>query len=113
MGWVGRLLIAIALPAMLAGAARAETTAMTAPPRQQGDVTAILDQQKPDPAATTKLRAEADQAPPAGADSAALARFYYKRGEAPRCSAAMAMRSQTRRPHSRPATAICRPTSSA
>ena len=59
MGWVGRLLIAMALPAMLAGPARAETPAMTAPPRQQGDVTAILDQQKPDPAATAKLRAEA------------------------------------------------------
>jgi len=82
MGWVGRLLIAVTLPAMLAGAARAETPAMTAPPRQQGDVTAILDQQKPDPAAAARLRAEADQAPPAGADPASLARFYYKRGEA-------------------------------
>ena len=59
MGWVGRLLIAVTLPAMLAGAARAETPAMTAPPRQQGDVTAILDQQKPDPAAAAGAGAEA------------------------------------------------------
>jgi hypothetical protein len=54
---------------------------MTAPPRAQGDVTAILDQQKPDPAAAAKMRAEADQPPPAGANPAALARFYYQRGE--------------------------------
>ncbi len=52
-----------------------------APPRVEGDVTAILDQQQPDPTAAAKMRADADQPVPANADPAALARFYYKRGE--------------------------------
>jgi CHAT domain-containing protein len=57
-------------------------TAAPAPPGTVADITAILDQQKPNPGAAAKKRAEADEPPPAGADAAALARFYYKRGQA-------------------------------
>src|SRR5262245_59364584 len=52
------------------------------PPRTVADITAILDQQKPDPELLAKLRAKADATAPAGADRVALARFYYNRGHA-------------------------------
>jgi CHAT domain-containing protein len=55
------------------------------PPRSTvaaADVTAILDQQKPDPQGMSKLRAQADRLPPAAASPAALAHFFYLRGEA-------------------------------
>jgi CHAT domain-containing protein/tetratricopeptide (TPR) repeat protein len=55
------------------------------PPRladAPADVTAILDQQKPDPQAMSKLRAQADRPPPTGANPAALAQFFYLRGQA-------------------------------
>jgi CHAT domain-containing protein len=51
-----------------------------APPRSIADITAILDQQKPDPAKVAANRAKADAEPPAGAGSAELARFYFNRG---------------------------------
>jgi CHAT domain-containing protein len=50
------------------------------PPRTIDDITAILDRQKPDPAKLAANRAIADAQPPAGADPAALADFYFKRG---------------------------------
>jgi CHAT domain-containing protein len=55
-----------------------------APPRTITDITAILDQQKPDPAKADANRAAADREPPSGAGAAELARFYYTRGLAAR-----------------------------
>jgi CHAT domain-containing protein len=55
---------------------------LVAPPRTISDITAILDQQKPDPAEVAKLTATADAAAPAGLKGAALADFYYKRAQA-------------------------------
>jgi CHAT domain-containing protein/tetratricopeptide (TPR) repeat protein len=78
---VGRFLVAMALLATQVGRAFAETPAVMPSPSTQRDVTAILDQQKPDPAAAAKMRTDADQPPPSGADAPSLARFYYKRGE--------------------------------
>jgi CHAT domain-containing protein len=53
-----------------------------APPRTVSDITAILDQQKPDPAGVARLVAAADEAAPAGLKGADLADFYYKRAQA-------------------------------
>jgi len=58
--------------------APAPAPAFVPPPRTIADVTAILDQEKPDPAQLTRLRAEADAAPPEKADAA----FYFKRAQA-------------------------------
>lgn len=55
---------------------------LVAPPRSIADITAILDQQKPDPAKIAALTATADAAVPADVKGAALADFYYKRGQA-------------------------------
>jgi CHAT domain-containing protein/tetratricopeptide (TPR) repeat protein len=53
----------------------------TPPPRTIADITAILDQQKPDPAKAEAARKAADAEPPAGASSLLdLANFYYQRG---------------------------------
>ncbi len=50
------------------------------PPRTIADITAILDQQKPDPAKAEAARRAADAQPPAGAEPGALAQFYFDRG---------------------------------
>jgi CHAT domain-containing protein len=73
------LVLACAWLGLSPAAGRAQS--LVAPPRSTADITAILDQQKPDPSAGAKLRAEADQPPPTGADPATLARFYYHRCE--------------------------------
>ena len=49
-----------------------------APPRTIADITAILDQEKPDPNRTMAVRARADAQPPGGS-GAEVARFYYNR----------------------------------
>jgi CHAT domain-containing protein len=51
-----------------------------APPRTIADITAILDQEKPDPSRLAKLKAAADASPPANADAVALAHFHSNRG---------------------------------
>jgi CHAT domain-containing protein/tetratricopeptide (TPR) repeat protein len=56
--------------------------AFVPPPRSIADITAILDQQKPDPARRAKLEAEAEAEPPKGTQGATLARFYYARAQA-------------------------------
>ena len=56
--------------------------ASSRPPRTIADITAILDQEKPDPAKRAKTEAEAAAEPPAGADRAKLKDFYYKRAQA-------------------------------
>jgi len=52
----------------------------TPPPRTIADITAILDQQKPDPAKAEAARKAADAEPPAGLQGIPLAQFYYERG---------------------------------
>ena len=56
--------------------------AFVAPPRTIADITAILDQEKPDPARIAKAKTAADVLPPDGADAKKLAQFYYDRGGA-------------------------------
>jgi CHAT domain-containing protein/tetratricopeptide (TPR) repeat protein len=60
-------------------AASFEGQGFTPPPRTIADITAILDQEKPDPAKAEAARKAADAEPPAGAAPAQLARFYYDR----------------------------------
>ena len=59
-----------------------ETPAFAPPPRSIADITAILDQEKPDPARVARLQAQADAPPPAGVSGAALAEFLFKRSQA-------------------------------
>lgn len=56
--------------------------ALVAPPRTVADITAILDQQKPDAAKIAELTATADAPVPAGLKGLELADFYYKRAQA-------------------------------
>ena len=62
--------------------AKVQPTSLVAPPRTISDVTAILDQQKPDPARTEKLQQAADAAVPGDLKGLQLADFYFKRGTA-------------------------------
>ena len=84
----GRANVPVALPAQQAPsmaiekAAAALPATYVAPPRTITDITAILDSEKPDAAKIAKRKAEADATPPAKASPAALARFYYDRGNA-------------------------------
>lgn len=65
-----------------AALSKAVPTSLVAPPRTISDVSAILDQQKPDPAKREQLTAAADAPVPAGLKGLPLADFYYKRGQA-------------------------------
>ena len=76
-GLAGLILLATAFTP---GHAQAPT--FVAPPRTIADITAILDREKPDPAAIAKLKADAHKTPPTGASRAALAQFYFDRGNA-------------------------------
>ncbi len=58
------------------------SASLVAPPRTISDITAILEQQKPDPAEVSKLTAIADAPVPTGIKGADLADFYYKRAQA-------------------------------
>jgi CHAT domain-containing protein len=58
------------------------SASLVAPPRTISDITAILEQQKPDPAEVAKLAVTADATAPAGIKGADLADFYYKRAQA-------------------------------
>jgi CHAT domain-containing protein len=62
--------------------AKVAPTSLVAPPRTVADVTAILDQQKPDPARTEQLQAAADAAVPDNLKGLQLAEFHYKRAQA-------------------------------
>jgi CHAT domain-containing protein len=68
-----------ALPARPA-AAQAVAPALAAPPRTISDITAVLDQYRPDPAKAAAEKAAADAQPAAGLAGVSLARFYYQRG---------------------------------
>src|SRR6516164_6177258 len=61
----------------------AAQTAFVAPPRTTADITAILDQEKPDPAKPAKVRGDADATPPPSLnDDRGLAQFYFARAQA-------------------------------
>jgi CHAT domain-containing protein/tetratricopeptide (TPR) repeat protein len=62
------------------GKGTAATVSFVPPPRAITDITAILEKQKPDPAKVAANRAAADATPPAGAQPAGLAEFYFRRG---------------------------------
>jgi CHAT domain-containing protein/tetratricopeptide (TPR) repeat protein len=64
-----------------AGAGQVVTT-FAAPPRTIADITAILDNEKPDPAKIAERQADADEAPPKSGSSVDMADFYYNRGAA-------------------------------
>ena len=55
---------------------------LVAPPRSISDITAILDQQKPDAAKIAELQKAADLPVPAALKGGNLADFYYKRAQA-------------------------------
>ncbi|WP_433994229.1 CHAT domain-containing protein [Bradyrhizobium ottawaense] len=55
---------------------------LVAPPRTISDITAILDQQKPDAGRVAELTATADAQVPNGLKGAQLADFHYKRAQA-------------------------------
>jgi CHAT domain-containing protein len=69
-------------PASAADIAKDASAALVAPPRTISDITAILDQQKPDIAAIERLAATANAAVPAGLKGAELADFHYRRAQA-------------------------------
>lgn len=62
--------------------ANLKPVALVAPPRSISDITAILDQQKPDEAKIADLRKTADAPVPANLTGTDLANFHYKRAQA-------------------------------
>jgi hypothetical protein len=64
---------------LLMAAVPASAQSFVAPPRTITDITAILDQEKPDPSAIAKMRVEAEASPPATAARSQRAEFHYKR----------------------------------
>jgi CHAT domain-containing protein len=69
-------------PAKDAGQTATVVRPRVVPPRTIADITAILDQEKPDPARLKKLQAAADAQEPARADPVALAHFFNRRSVA-------------------------------
>jgi CHAT domain-containing protein len=83
LGW--RLCLLTACLASPAASSHAQTpppaaTPMVAPPRSIADITAVLDQYRPDPAKAAAEKAAADAQPAPGLEGGALAHFYYQRG---------------------------------
>ena len=60
----------------------AQRARFVAPPRTIADITAILDQEKPDPAKRAKMEADAAAEPLAHADAGKLKDFYFRRAQA-------------------------------
>ncbi len=75
-------LSAVLLLIALQGPAHSQAGSFVAPPRTIADITAILDQEKPDPERIAKMRTDADAPPPLNAAPGALVVFYYDRGVA-------------------------------
>jgi tetratricopeptide (TPR) repeat protein len=76
--WLG---MAIAILCVL-GPAAAQGPAAKHAARTIQDITQLLDQYKPDPERLARLMAAVKAEPPAGDDSAVLARFYHERSHA-------------------------------
>ncbi|MDK9701987.1 MAG: CHAT domain-containing protein [Sulfuritalea sp.] len=74
------LLLATAF--MCVGGAAADEEHSRVPPRTIFDVTALLEQFKPDPIKVESAKARLAQQPPEGADNSTLARFYFERARA-------------------------------
>jgi len=74
--WAGLLLLGGTPEAV------AQRAQFVAPPRTIADITAILDQEKPDPATRAKGEAFAAAEPPAHADPQKLKDFYFRRAQA-------------------------------
>ena len=60
----------------------AQQAQFVAPPRTIADITAILDQEKPDPTKRAKVEADATAEPPAHADATKLKDFHFHRAQA-------------------------------
>jgi hypothetical protein len=67
---------------VLTSAVHAQSPNLVAPPRTITDISAILEQEKPDASRFAKLKASAAAQPPGTADQKILAQFYFDRGEA-------------------------------
>jgi len=74
--------IVLALSLVLTSAVHAQSPNLVAPPRTITDISAILEQEKPDAGRFAKLKASAAAQPPGTADQKILAQFYFDRGEA-------------------------------
>jgi CHAT domain-containing protein len=74
--WVGLLLLGGRPEAV------AQSAPLVAPPRTIADITAILDQERPDAAKRAKAEADAAAEPPLHAEAAKLKDFYFRRGQA-------------------------------
>jgi CHAT domain-containing protein/tetratricopeptide (TPR) repeat protein len=74
--WIAALLLVGHVPD-----AFAQRAGFVAPPRTIADITAILDQEKPDPVKRAKMEAAADAAPPVQSDRAKLLDFYFRRAQ--------------------------------
>src|SRR5262249_19533883 len=57
----------------------AQSISFVAPPRTIADITAVLDQEKPDPKVAANLRGSADAKPPANIGRGEIARFLLQR----------------------------------
>ncbi len=79
VGTIRWWLVAITLFVAAHDPIRAQTATFVPPPRTIADITAILDQEKPDPKVAAQMRADADAKPPANAGRGELAKFHYKR----------------------------------
>ena len=81
MAFASRMLVGAAFAAVFSLPAVAQpASSLVAPPRTILDITAILDQQKPDPGIIAKRRAEAEAQPPENASPTDLVDFYWRRG---------------------------------
>jgi CHAT domain-containing protein len=65
-----------------AGASHAQPTPLVPPPRTIADITAILDQEKPDADRLARMHADADVEPQPRSAAATLVSFYQRRAEA-------------------------------
>ena len=60
----------------------ADAVSFVAPPRTIADISAILEQERPDPERIASQQAQANAVPPSTSDRRLLARFYFDRAEA-------------------------------
>ncbi|MBK9349221.1 MAG: CHAT domain-containing protein [Sulfuritalea sp.] len=81
--WLCRAVVAaLAINFGTPAAVAVEAQVPHAPPRTIFDITALLQQFKPDPLKVESAKARLAQQPPEGADAPALARFYFERARA-------------------------------
>ena len=76
---IAGLAVAVLIAGRGTGISQSDETRFVAPPRTIADITAILDQEKPNSQRFAKLRAEAEASPPKTADRRTLALFYFQR----------------------------------